>query len=169
MNILTPTVVGDRVFTSSYGGRSILLSVEKAAAGFTVKELWTNRSQAYMSSPVIVGQHAYLHLRNQRVCCLDLRNGRTNWTSKPFGKYWSMVTNGQQILSLDERGELVLLEVNPTKLKVLSRRPVSRQEAWAHLAVCGDEVFVRDLRGLTVFQWRKNATKLSDSRSTTRQ
>ena len=38
---------------------------------------------------------------------------------------------------------------------LLDRRKVSTSEAWAHLAVVGDEVYVRDLQGLSVFHWKK--------------
>ena len=31
---------------------------------------------------------------------------------------------------------------------------VSKAEAWAHLAVCGDELFVRDLESVTAYRWR---------------
>ena len=58
------------------------------------------------------------------------------------------------ILALDQKGELLLLKANPKEFELLGRRKISDQETWAHLAVCGDEVFVRELNGLNVFRWK---------------
>ena len=154
MNILTPTILGDSIFTSSYGGRSTLYHVARTDGNWQVTDQWTHKSQGYMSSPVVIDGHIYLHLRNQRFLCLDAASGEECWTTKPFGKYWSMVASGNQILALDERGELLLIEASPEEFKLLDRRMVA-ENAWAHLAVVGKQVFVRDLRAMKVFEWRK--------------
>jgi outer membrane protein assembly factor BamB len=156
MNILTPTVVGDRVVTSAYGGKTHGFDLMADAGAFTVKEAWQFKAQGYMSSPVIVAGHAYLHLRNQRVLCLELATGAEKWTTGDgFGKYWSLVNQGDRILALDERGELLLLRANPAKFDVIDRRKVSDQDTWAHLAVGPGELFIRDLGGLSAWHWRE--------------
>jgi hypothetical protein len=58
------------------------------------------------------------------------------------------------ILALDEKGILYLIRVNPEKFELIDSRKVSQGEAWAHLAVCGDELFIRDLNSLAKWQWR---------------
>jgi outer membrane protein assembly factor BamB len=153
MNILTPTVIDDKIFTSSYGGRSTMLAVTRSADTWQVEEVWTHKSQGYMSSPVVIGGHIYLHLRNQRFICLDAGTGEEKWTSTPFGKYWSMVVNGDRILALDQRGELLLLRGQPEQFELLDRRKIA-DDSWAHVAVSGDEVFVRALDALTAYRWR---------------
>ncbi len=55
-----------------------------------VKEIWRNKAKGYMSTPVVHGGMAYLHLGNQRLTCIDLKTGVSHWTSEPFGRYWSM-------------------------------------------------------------------------------
>ena len=155
MNILTPTVVGNRVFTSSYGGGSVLFDIIPAEAPeeWTAKEVWKSKAQAYMSSPVVIGGHIYLHLRNQRVTCLDVETGKELWTTTPYGKYWSMVANDTKILALDERGDLLLIRATPEKFDLLDSRKVA-ENSWAHVAVVGDEVFVRELNAMTVYRWK---------------
>lgn len=49
MNILTPTVTGDAIFTSSYGNKSWLYKVSLEKERFSVSQAWTNKAQAYMS------------------------------------------------------------------------------------------------------------------------
>jgi outer membrane protein assembly factor BamB len=153
MNILTPTPIGNSVFTSSYGGRSLLLTPKLVDGNWDVQQAWDNKVQGYMSTPVIIGEHIYLHLRNQRFVCINAATGEESWTTQPFGKYWSMVANGDLILALDQRGELLLIRANPEKFDLLDRRKIA-DDTWAHLAVCGDEIFVRELNAMMAMRWK---------------
>jgi len=154
MNILTPTTVGDRVFTSSYGGGSLALQVSESGGEFTAEQLWQNGVQGYMGSPVVIDGHAYLHLRSRRLVCFDLASGERPWTSSErFGEYMSLVSAGDLVLGLDQLGELVLFRASPEKLEILGRKVVAHAETWAHLAVAGDQIYVRSLEGLTSFRW----------------
>jgi len=95
MNILTPTVIGNSIFTSSYGGKSLLFNVQKEKESEqTLMQTWENRQEGYMSGPIILDGYCYIHLRKQRITCLDMKNGETQWiSSESFGKYMSMVSN----------------------------------------------------------------------------
>ena len=50
MNILTPTAIGNTVFTSSYGGRSFLFTINRQGDTWQVDETWTHKAQGYMST-----------------------------------------------------------------------------------------------------------------------
>ncbi len=152
MNILTPTIWDNAIFTSSYGGRSLLLDLGSSSK-WEPKVRWENKIEGYMSSPVMVGNYCYMHLRNRRFACLDLQKGETTWTTRPWGEYWSMITNGQQILALDHDGKLRLIQANPEKFELLSEREVTSEESWAHLALADGQIFVRHQKGLDVYQW----------------
>jgi outer membrane protein assembly factor BamB len=151
MNILTPVVYQDGIFTSTYRNESYFLK----PGGGTLQEVWRNKTKGYMSTPVVIGDFVYLHLQSQRFTCLDLRTGETRWTSEPFGQYWSLASRGDKILALDERGQLHLVRANPEKFELLDSREVSDAPAWAHVAVAGGEVFVRDLAGISAYRWRR--------------
>jgi outer membrane protein assembly factor BamB len=156
MNILTPTVVGDAIFTSAYGGKSLLVRVgtaEKSDAGLDAQEVWTNKAQAYMSSPVVIGNHVYVHLRNRRFTCIDLTSGESTWTTEPFGEYWSMVVQGDRILALDSSGTLRLIQADPSEFKLIDSRKVS-DNSWAHVGLQGDRVYVRGIDALTAYRWQ---------------
>lgn len=51
MNILTPTIIGNSIFTSSYGGRSLIFQITSQRQRFSSKLVWNNRSEGYMASP----------------------------------------------------------------------------------------------------------------------
>ncbi|MCE9630148.1 MAG: PQQ-binding-like beta-propeller repeat protein [Planctomycetia bacterium] len=154
MNIVTPTVCAGRVFTTSYGGGSYLFAVDAARADKPVEQVWRNKIQGYMSTPVVIGGHAYVHLRNQRFACLDLATGQEAWITKPCGRYWSLVAQGDRILALDETGDLRLIRATPEKYDLLGSAKVAAEESWAHLAVEGEQLLVRDLKGLSAYRWR---------------
>lgn len=154
MNILTPTVVStNRVFTSTYGGKTLAYDILREGERFVVKPAWSFKAQGYMTSPVLVDGHAYFHLRNQRALCIETSTGAEKWTSgESFGKYWSLIAAKDRILALDERGILFLLHANPAKLEILDKRKVG-DDTWAHLALAGNQLFIRELRALAAYDW----------------
>ena len=154
MNILTPHVMGDSIFTSTYGGGSFRFDVTRSDDGFAVAEGWKTKAQGYMSSPVTIGDSIYLHLRNQRFTCIDPETGEARWTTRPFGKYWSMVVNGDRMLVLDQDGSLHLLKANDEEFTQTASMDVSESETWAHLAVANGEIYVRELDAMTVWTWK---------------
>lgn len=154
MNILTPVADKDTLYTSTYGGRTIGFKVAQSDGQFTVTEAWRHKAQGYMSTPVVIDGLAYTHLKSQRVMAIEVATGRELWTSdKSFGKYWSLVAQGDRILALDQRGVLFLLRANRERLELLDQRKLTDAETWAHLAVAGDELFVRELNALTAYRW----------------
>jgi hypothetical protein len=63
------------------------------------------------------------------------------------------VANRDRILALDQRGELFLIRAAPDEFVLLDRREIADDHTWAHLAVCGRELFVRELEALAVYEW----------------
>jgi outer membrane protein assembly factor BamB len=154
MNIVTPTVHAGRVFTTSYGGGSFLFAVDPGRTDQPVEQVWRNKIQGYMSTPIVIGGHAYVHLRNQRFACLDLATGKEAWITKPFGRYWSMVAQGDRILALDETGDLRLIRATPEAFDLVGEAKVAAEESWAHLGIEGHDLYVRDLEGLSAYRWK---------------
>jgi hypothetical protein len=89
------------------------------------------------------------------VVCVDLRAGKQTWRSdKTYGKYWSLVSRGDKILALDNRGILYLIKANPKEEEIIAEKKLDTKDTWAHLAVAGDRVIIRDLNGLTIYGWK---------------
>lgn len=154
MNILTPLVVGDSIFTTSYQNKAWLYKISAEKDQFSVSEAWTGKAQGYMSSPVVIDGSVYLHLQNQCFTCIDLKTGERAWTSDRFGKYCSLVAQGDRILALDERGILLLIKANPKRFELIDSLKVSDEDTWAHVAVSGEEVYIRQLKALAAYRWR---------------
>lgn len=155
MNVLTPVVREDGVFTSPYGGRGVLVRVAPGADGTLGAEpLWESRVQGYMCSPVVIGGRAWFFTRSNRLACVDLASGETPWISPPFDdEYWSLVAQGERILALSNHGVLRLLEADPGGRVELGSARVSEDETWAHLAVADGRLYVREQEALAAWAW----------------
>jgi outer membrane protein assembly factor BamB len=155
MNILTPTVfASDAIFTSTYGGTTQLFNVATDAATINLRDGWKFKYEGNMTSPIVIDGHAYLFGKDQRAVCFNLKTGEQAWRSdKSFGKYWNLVANGNRILALDSRGILLLLNANPKEFEIVAQKKLPSNDTWAHIAVAGNEVVIRDLNGLTSYIW----------------
>jgi outer membrane protein assembly factor BamB len=155
MNILTPVVLGETVFTSTYGGTTQGFKVTGGTGELRTEDAWSFKYEGNMSTPVVVDGHAYYLGKDQRAICVNLKDGKEAWRSeKRFGKYWNLVANGDRLLALDERGILYLLKANPKEFDLLAEKKLTRAETWAHIAVVGHEIAIRDLSSLTVYRWK---------------
>jgi len=161
MNILTPTQVGSGLLTATYGGKTHLFEPSQSEDGnWQVNQKWIQNFQGYMSSPLVVGSHAYLHGRSGRMVCLDTQAGQVLWTSsESFGKYCSQVTNGERMLCLSHDGNLRLLKINPEHCQIMDETRVSQEETWAHLAVAGHSLILRSLHSLCIFDWKSQGVQ----------
>ena len=158
MNILTPIIHEDLVFTATYGGGAFCFRVGHSEDAFFVDTLWRDQDlEGYMSSPLLIGDFVYLFGRDRKVHCVGMETGKRMWSSEQtFGQYWSMVSNENRVLALDEQGMLYLFDASPDAFELLDWRSISDDPTWAHLAVSGEQLFVRSLSGLSAYRW-KNA------------
>lgn len=153
MNILTPVIVDDAIFTSSYRKRSWLYEISRNDDEFHVRTAWSSSTPGYMSTPVVIGRHVYMHLQSRRFTCIDLDTGKRTWTSKPFGKYCSLVAQGDRILALVSDGTLLYIHAKEKAFDLIDHFSVSDGETWAHLAVVDNQLFIRDLNGLAAYRF----------------
>jgi outer membrane protein assembly factor BamB len=161
MNILTPVVVDGRLFTSAYGGKTQGWTVSaRSGDAWEVREDWSLRLEGYMSTPVVDEGHAYLLARNQRLMCVEVATGKKRWeSSEKFGKYMSLVRQGRRILGLDQRGVLYLFEADPSAYRTPLERRVADAESWAHVAVEGNDVVIREQEAVALWDWRTPGTE----------
>ena len=144
--------MGNRVFTTARSGRSQCFEIGRDDGQWTVNEVWNQKVQGYMSSPVTDGKTIYLHSNNERLTALDARSGDILWTGRPVGKYQSLVGNGETILALNSGGELLAVEMNRDRLNILDRAKVA-DDSWAYLGIFEGGLLVRELKSLRVYRY----------------
>jgi predicted metal-dependent phosphoesterase TrpH len=47
-----------------------------------------------------------------------------------------------------------LIDANPAEFKLIDSREVSTEETWAHIAIVGDEIYIRELKALAAYRWK---------------
>jgi outer membrane protein assembly factor BamB len=152
MNILTPTVIGDSIFTAAHSGSSEMFDVSKNADQWTIERRWQQKGQGYMSSPIVIDNHIYLHQKSERMVCLKADDGSLAWTSPPLGKYASMIHDGKNIAALSADGNLRIIAADPTEFRVILESQVA-ENSWAHLAMDDGCWIIRDLSALKIINW----------------
>ena len=153
--ILAPIVYGGGIFTSTRASRTGHYPLTYRKKQFSISDGWKNKLVIYMSSPVVVGDFVYAHLKNGRFACVDLRNGKINWISnRTFGKYCSMVWRKDRILALTNDGRLLLIHADPKRFVLADSRKISTAETWGHLAIAGQHVYIRERNAIAAYQWK---------------
>lgn len=152
--VLPPFVYGDGVFTSSRHSQTGYYPITLKDGVFSIERAWRNKVVDYLSYPILFEDHAYMHLGNQRMACVDLKTGKEKWiSSERFGMYISQIVQGDRILALSNEGELMLMRMNPEGLDILERRTIAEAETWAHLALAGSDMHVREQNAIQAYEW----------------
>ena len=162
MNILTPLPYENGVYTGTYRSGAFYYSINQGDDGWISKEKWKigSKASAYMSSPVLYEGHAYVLIQDGNFACYNLRTGKECWRSeKQFGsgrhgKYMSLIRQGNRILALDQGGGLHLIKADPEKFQLIDSKKVSTQPTWSHIAVSDEQVAVRELNAISLYDWK---------------
>jgi outer membrane protein assembly factor BamB len=155
MSCVTPVVSGDLIVMSGFERGTAAFRVEDAGVPTPV---WHNDEVSmHMSSPVVVGGNLYgvSQRKNGRLECLSLADGTTKWTSPDkVGQYASLIAAGDKLLVMKTDGELLVVAADPAAYKELGRNKLTDAPVWAHLALAGDHLYVKDKAHLACFALR---------------
>jgi outer membrane protein assembly factor BamB len=154
-NIVTPVMAGDVLVISGTRKGTLGYRLESAAGQSTPKQIWHNTDlPMYMSSPVADGPmlFGFSNRRKGQLFCLDARTGTTKWTTEGrAGTNASLLSAGANLVVLNTDGEMIILRRNPEKYEELRRYKLASSPTWAHPALLGDAVVVRDAESLSVW------------------
>lgn len=158
-SIVTPVVCGDFVLTSAFAQPLRCVQVNRDEEepneldALYAEEVWSSKCQAMMTTPVRVGGYVYLLNSSNRLTCIDLEDGSVAWRSPPAGgDYMSLVANGDRLLGLTNEGVLRLIAANDEEYQLLGEAEVAG-DCYAHLAVAGNELYIRDRQELISYSW----------------
>jgi outer membrane protein assembly factor BamB len=157
-NSNTPVVAGDFLIVSSNGPPTSALRVSKQGDKWSVETVWENAevpmrlSDAVLAGDVLFG----LSTRNSgQYFGVDVKTGKTLWTSEGRqGAHAAIARAGNLLFSLEDDGELVILQNSRTAFEPLRRYKVSDVATWGQPSYSGNRVFVKDETNLTL--WTTN-------------
>ena len=117
--------------------------------------VWENADiNGRMSNGVLSGDVMFgLTNRNSgQYYAVEAETGQVLWTSEGRqADNVAMVRAGDVVFSLEDDGELVILQASQSGFEPLHRYTVAEDATWAHPAVSGDRVFVKDVSTLTLW------------------
>jgi len=153
-NILTPIVLGDRVFTS--GSRSGGGLVELKVDGDRVKatEVYFERALGTgIGGAVLLDGHLYA-TTSQALFCADFATGKVKWTERGVGAASLCYADGRLYLRGHTTGTVALVEPSPDGYREKGRftQPErSKVTAWPHPVVANGGLYLRDAGVLLCF------------------
>jgi len=150
----TPIKVGDLYVAASVMAGAIAVRVGDQDGKPIPDQAWKNPTlTCYFSTPVPVGKdHLYLvtgvpSLTNPSVTlrCVETASGKEVWKKADVGKYHAALLRaaGGNLLMHDDQGKLRLLAPNVKEYQELATSKACGP-TWAHPAVAGGHIFVRD-------------------------
>ena len=151
-NSITPVVVNDLLIYGGINKPTTAVRVAMVAGKWQIAPVWQNADlPMYMSSPVESGGYLFgLTNRNRgQFFCLDPRTGKTMWTTKGReGENAAFVTAGGLVLAMTTEGELVIARNSAKTFDVVKRYTLAESPVWAHPALVGGGIVVKDLDSL---------------------
>lgn len=171
----TPTAVryDGKFILSGYQWGTAAIRVEppaKAKGDWSVSEVWkTTDAELYMDSAVLVGDHLYFR-SNKRAgtfVCLDPATGEIVWQGPGrWAAYASVIAVGDRLLVLTDEAELKVIAADPSAYRELASWEVADSTTWAHLALSGSRVYVKDEEHLAAFDLASTRVTEAGERST---
>jgi len=148
-NSITPVVVGDMVIFSGLDSGTTAVRVVRKGSVWATEPVWKNeRTSMYMSSPVVIGSTLYglSHRNSGQFFALDTASGRTLWTTPGReGENASIIAAGSLLLLSTTNGELIVARAAPDKFSEIKRYSTAESAVWAHPAVFGNTILVKDV------------------------
>jgi outer membrane protein assembly factor BamB len=149
-NSVTPTIIGDAVV---YSGLSN--PVTAIRPGNPPQKLWENREFGlYMSSPVMAAGVLWgLSNRNKgQFFGLDPKTGKTLFSSEGRrADNAAMIARGSTVFALTTDSELLVFDATPAGLKPVAKYNVADTPTWAHPAILGNRVLIKDAKSLALW------------------
>jgi outer membrane protein assembly factor BamB len=165
----SPLSIGDgRIFiTSGYEAGSMMIQVEKGAAGFAAKKLYALTASQFNSevhTPILYRNHLFAvgSKTRGRFTCLGL-DGKVVWQSpassgdpggaRTFDLGGFLLADGMFFAVDGKSGILRLIEANTTGYKELaSAQILSGEDVWGPLALSNGKLVIRDMNQMVCLQ-----------------
>lgn len=157
-NIATPVFSNNHVFyTSSYGAGGALLSLRAQNGEVRAEQVYFTRDMQNHHGGVVVVDGYLYGFHNSILTCLELATGKMMWRHRSVGKGSLAYADGHLYL-LSENNVVGLAEATPAGYREKGRFTIPDQgwPSWAHPAISGGRLYIRDQGILTAYNIRAN-------------
>ncbi|MDG0965582.1 MAG: PQQ-binding-like beta-propeller repeat protein [Opitutales bacterium] len=162
VNAASPLVVGNEVFlTSCYGvGAGLWGGYSRYNRPVFFKKIWSEKGllDCHYSTPVAHNGYLFgFHGRQERgptLRCISLKKRSLKWEVSSLG-CGNLIKVANRILTLTDRGELIVFSCDPTQFKILHRQQILGTGGRSHFAIAGGVLVARDQRRLICLDLKK--------------
>lgn len=154
-NIVTPIKYKDLLIFSGINKGVFAVRVSWRDNKWATDTVWDNKEVSmYMNSPLLSGDLLFgmSHKNKGQFFCLDAASGKTLWTGDPRqGENAAMVIAGNTIFSLTNDADLIITSVADKGAKVIKKYHVAEKPTWAHPAIAGKNILIKDETALALW------------------
>jgi outer membrane protein assembly factor BamB len=153
-NSVTPVVFDDLVV---FGGTRQPSFAVRLGAGAPQKVWESTDATLYMSSPVRVGDRlcGFTEKLRGALYCMDPQTGKVLWMSGGrLGSNALVMAAGDRLVASTSEAELIVVPAAGAEYKPERIYKVADSNVWAHPAISGDRLLIKDLEGLTLWRLR---------------
>lgn len=155
-NAVTPVVSGELVIASGLDKGVQAIRIVRRGDALAAEPAWSNADvSAYLSSPILADGVLYglSHKKKGQFFALDAGSGRTLWLSEGRqGDSAALVASGGALLLLTTEAALIVARPERAAFSVLRSYTLADTPVWAHPAVSGRQILVKDRESLAL--WR---------------
>jgi len=152
-NSITPVAIDDLVVYGGISKPTTAIRVRPASGKWQIEQVWQNPDvPMYMSSPVESGGYLFglTHRNRGQFFCIDARTGKTMWTTKGReGENAALIAAEGLVMAMTTEAELAIFRATARQFEILKRYTLADSPVWAHPALVGRGVLVKDLDSLS--------------------
>lgn len=143
---LQPLVLGNSILlANSLGEGTKRLSVTREGESWSIKEQWTSSEMKPDFNDFVEHQGSLYGFDKDIFACIDLTTGKRQWKKGRYGNgQVLLLCDAGQMLVTSEKGELVLLKADSSKMVELAKFQAIEGKTWNHSVVVGNLVFIRN-------------------------
>lgn len=154
-NIVTPVLYKETLIFSGLDKGTFAVKLTKSDGKVKPETIWTNKEvPMYMNSPVLNGDYLFgmSHKKKGQFFCIDAKTGATVWTSNGReGDNAAILNSGSLLFLLDDAADLTIANADAKKYEVLKKYTVAQSATWAHPAIIGKRILIKDFSNLTLW------------------
>lgn len=151
----TPILFRDTVIEAGRANGITAIRVVREGDSWSTEDVWhTDEVSLHMTNGVAVDGVLFglSHLNSGQYFALDLSSGEVLWKSEPRqAENAAIVYADDTIFSLEDDGELLVIDHSRTGLDVVARYDVASSATWTQPTLSGNRIYVKDVSTLTLF------------------
>tara|TARA_B110000438_G_scaffold301168_1_gene355370 strand:- start:166 stop:1503 length:1338 start_codon:yes stop_codon:yes gene_type:complete len=155
-NIAQPTRLADDIvlISAGYGKGAEAFRIISSEGSMRTESLWKSKSlKSKFSSPIFWKGYLY-GLNENRLVCLDAKDGSLKWRGDKYG-YGQVIAASGQLIIMGDAGDLALVEMNPAKFVGKANfKALKGGRTWNYPALDNGFLFVRNSYEMVCFDLR---------------